>query len=407
MGRRKVGNVRQTPSGRWEASVSVGAKVDGTPRRTYETFDTEDEARSWALAKSIEMGNRPDLGRGITLAQWWGAYEQGKGSRVARGTMRSYRTYMSTVWLPELGDVDISRIDASMIQEVLLRQGRAKAQHCKSTLSAVLSAAVNYGDVLASNPMLGTRFELPYDTGPDYEDEDAWDDDPFAVLEGKGDHWDATEVARAIPLMVGLRLEPAWLAMVGSGVRMQEAFAIRRMDVRRAQIGTRDEDGRTVPIIATQLAIHHAQSIDDGRKRPKTRRSVRIATMMEPFGTRFWELCQDRGDREEICDVPRSRACHMWSGYFKATNPETIKFRPPGNYGDKGRLAGLRFVKLYKMRKSHETMVQQAQVLDSINASMHGHSQRVAYSNYMAADEAEAVIKTNLWFEKNGLRLVS
>lgn len=403
MGRKKVGNVRQKPSGRWEASVSVGTKEDGTPRRVYETFDSEAEARAWAYEKSMELGRRPDLGRGVTLDQWWGAYRSGKGSRVAKGTMRSYATCMRTVWLPELGGTDISRIDAATIQDILLEQGRAKAQHCKSALSAVLTAAVNYG-TLSENVMLGTRFEMPLDTGREMDREEDYDENPFAAIEGTADHWDALEVAMAIPLMRDLRLEPAWLAMVGAGLRMQEAFAIRGVDVRRVRIGGRPG----ADIIATQLAVHHAESLDDGRKRTKTRKSVRIATMMEPFGTRYWELSQRVGKADNVCGMTRNNVNRMWRNYFAEPAPDMEKYKPRkrSDRWDKGRLRDLRYVCLSKMRKSHETMMQQAEVLDSVNASMHGHSQRVAYTNYLDADVAEAVIRTQEWFAQNALKLV-
>ena len=41
----------------------------------------------------------------------------------------------------------------------------------------------------------------------------------------------------ALPLMRGLRLEPTWLAMVGGELRLEEAMALRRVDVRRVEIG--------------------------------------------------------------------------------------------------------------------------------------------------------------------------
>lgn len=392
--RRRVGSVRRQPSGRYLARITVGCRADGSPRTVSRTCDTEQQAESWILTKSVELGERPETDAGITLSVWWDAYRHTKGARLSKGTLRTYTSNMNTVWLKELGDVQLEEITAPRIQSVLLSLTRSKATHCRATLSAVLTAAVNNNpQMLRENPMRGTRFELPHDTGSAYENEAVWDDDPFAAIEGTRELWDAQTVVRAFPLMHGLRLEPVWLAMVGAGLRMQEAFALRPMDVRRAQIAT-DDDGS--PIMATQLAIHHAESIEDGRKRTKTRRSVRIVTMLEPFGGRYHELACAVSDRTaSVCDAPRSNAVRMWRGYFATTSTATAKHRPKSveHRGDRGRLAELPYLALSKMRRSHESMMQQAKVLDSINSSMHGHSQQVAYKHYQMADETEAVLQ--------------
>lgn len=392
--RRRLGSVRKLSSGRWLATIERGTKADGSRRIMSRTFDTRADADAWLVAISVHLDERPDMMAGVTLNSWWSIYVRTKGARLTKGTMRMYESLMKNVWLPRLGETDISAISCAMIQPVLLSLSRAKAEHARRVISSVLTHAVNEG-VLAANPMHGTRFEMPHDTGAAYENEDMWDEDPFGVIEGTRDIWDAQTVVRALPLMRGLRLEPVWLAMVGGGLRMQEAFALRKMDVRRSSISG-DEDG--APVMATQLAVHHAESIDEGRKRTKTARSVRIVTMLEPFGERYWELvCAKGGPRDSVCDVPRSNAGRMWRGYFESTNPKTAKHRPKRSEfrGDRGALvdSGLPYVALTKMRRSHESMMQQAKVLDSINASMHGHSQKVAYEHYQRADETQAVLE--------------
>jgi hypothetical protein len=47
------------------------------------------------------------------------------------------------------------------------------------------------------------------------------------------------------------------------------------------------------------------------------------------------------------------------------------------------------------MRATHETLMQEAGVLDSINAAMHGHSERVSYLHYQQADSAKASKKAS------------
>lgn len=394
--RSAMGSVKQLPSGRWRARVTVGIGADGKRAVESRTFDHKRDADRWVFARSVEAGDGHVGISRVTLADWWEAYKVTRGKRLAKKTVETYDCQMRTVWLPAYGDTDIGQITPPMVQATLLNLTREKARHAKTALSAVLSAATTCNPpILMTNPLLGVRFEMPYDTGVAYEDESVWDADPFAVIEGTTQTWDAETVKRALPHMRGLRLEPVWLAMVGAGLRMQEAFAIRRMDVRRSEVAI-DDNGTS--ICATQLAIHHAETATDGRKRTKTTRSVRIVTMLEPFGSRYWELAEAFDDPHRVlCDVPRGNAWHMWHGYWQLTNPATAKHRPKRNdaRGDRGKLAaaGLPYIPLAKMRRSHESMMQQAHVLDSINAAMHGHSQQIAYRHYQRADETQAVIQ--------------
>jgi hypothetical protein len=73
--RRRVGSVRRLPNGRYLARITVGTKADGKPRTVTKTHDTEADAEAWLMAKSMEMGARPDVGAGITLRALWLAYE--------------------------------------------------------------------------------------------------------------------------------------------------------------------------------------------------------------------------------------------------------------------------------------------------------------------------------------------
>ena len=43
-----------------------------------------------------------------------------------------------------------------------------------------------------------------------------------------------------------------------------------------------------------------------------------------------------------------------------------------------------------RMRATHATLMQEAGVLDSVNAAAHGHSEAVAYAHYKRPDTAAA-----------------
>lgn len=377
--RRRVGTRKVLSDGRIRVTVSHGYRLDGRQRRVSGVAETEEEADRLALELAAQLGRCPDLGRGLTLRRWWLAYSAGKGSRLTNATYSRYRSEMERVWLPTLGGTDVSLLTAIAIQEVLLSlPSRSAATHAKAALSAVLTQAVRDGH-LSSNPMRGTSFEMPGDVGAVDDDEIGWDDDPFAAIESSSDVWSAQTVLAAMPRIEGCAFEGAWLAMVGAGLRMEEAFALRWRDVRRVEI-----EGRMV----TQLAVHHAETVADGRKRTKTRQSRRIVAMVEPFGERLWALRGDAGDK--VSSSSLSNINRQWRRMWE---PLDSKHVPKSGHKTRGRMVAepaIPYVPLSRMRATHETYMQQAGVLDSVNAATHGHSERVSYSHYQRPDGVEA-----------------
>ena len=378
--------MRKTSSGRWQARVSVGYRADGRQRSVSATFDTEREATEWIAGKSIELGADPMAQMGVTLSDVWCRYERDKGSRLARTTMDDYARHMRRVWIPAFGDVDVSLITPQMVQDVLLScSTREVAKSARRVLSSVLSSAERDG-ILTTHPMRGVRFELPGDVGSEWEDEGVWDGDPFAAIESRRDVWDAEIALRALPLMRGLPLEPVWLACVGGGLRVEEAFALRGMDVRRRDF--------------TQVAVHHATTKLESRKRTKTRGSVRIATVLDPFGARLWEIAHDVGPSELVCKADPANQNKRWRSYF--AEPPRYHKRMAEGRKVAGTLRGLPYVPLSRMRATHATMMQEAGVLDLLNAAAHGHSERVARDHYLRGRMDDAMEQTSRYLERMG-----
>ena len=372
--RRKYGTFKTLADGTVQVRVAHGTDLNGNPRRVTARASSMEEAERIALDLAARLGRRPDLGRGLTLGRWWAAYVAGKGARLARATLARYEGDMRRTWLPALGGRDVSLVTRGEVQEVLLSlPSKTCAQHALRSLSAVLTQAVREGH-LAENPIRSGGFELPGDVGA-HESDIGAGEDPFAAIERAQDVWDARTVVRALPLMRGVPLETCWLAMVGAGLRREEALALTWRDVRRVDVGG-------TPV--TQIAVYKALTAADGLKQTKTRGSVRIVAVVEPFGSRLWEL---RGEPDEVVVQVSVHNVHKrWRNLFE---PVTSKHAPKSGVW-KGRLAGLPYVPLNRMRATHETFMQQAGVLDSVNAAAHGHSQRVSYSNYQRPDGVDA-----------------
>lgn len=386
MPRSKSGTVYERRPNVWECAVTCGTRADGT-RRTMRSTVHGTEQDAWAEVRRIEraLDRDPSLGRGVTLADVWTAYRAARGAMLAPKTLKGYDWYMSDMWLPALGGRDVTAITKGDVQRVMLSTTRHKADQGRRVLSAVLSWAVRAGS-LNANPLLGERMELPGDVGGALGGlDDA--DDPFAAIEGARDVWDVVTVMRCFSLVRGLPLEPCWLACVGAGLRVEEALALRKVDVRRVAAGG---------VMVTQLAVHRARTDVGGVKSTKTRRSVRIVSVAEPFGERLWELADELPDRDDLlCPMSAQNQNARWRGYFaEPAQGETAKHRPKGEgYAYTGRLRSLPYLPMGRMRATHETLMQQAGVLDSINAAYHGHSEVVSYAHYQRPDTVDAAAR--------------
>ena len=383
--RRRLGHVEQTPNGRWLARISCGINVDGSTRRASRTFDRKSDADAWIVAKAVEMKNEPMLGAGVTLSRLWDVYKQARLESLARKTAAGYKWHMEGKdgWIQLMGDVDASAITCAEVQRHIDSMPREKARHAKLVLSAVLSWGVAH-DLLKSNPILGHRFSYPPRKIADF------DDDPFAAIEGERNVWGVDDVLRCMDLIRGLPLEPCWLACAGAGLRVEEALALRKMDVRRIEVGG---------LMVTQLAVHAARTDMDERKETKTAHSVRVVAMMEPLGKRYWELVSAVSKRTDlVCPVSAANQNKRWRNYF--AEPPTSKHAPKKrDYRHRGTLSELPYVPLSKMRNTHVTLMQMAGVSDSLNALMHGHSEQVEKRHYMKPDHV--AVATNA-----GLKLV-
>ena len=378
MPRPTSGSVYERRPGIWECRVMV----DGTTMRET-VHGSESDARAVAARMAATMGRVPALGRDATLSDLWAVYAAVRGPRLAAKTLRLYAWHMERFVLPALGERLAWTIGRPDVQRLLLTDGwtRDRAMRCRRILSSVLSWAVA-GGYLAENPIKAGGFELPEDTS----DADALDDadDPFAAIEDARDVWGADVVLAAIPLMRGLPLEPCWLACVGAGLRVEEALALRRADIRRVDVG-----GRMV----TQLAVHHATPDVGGRRATKTRRSVRVVAVAEPFGARLWELAAPLPDRGDLlCPMSAANQNKRWRGYFEPLDDgPTSKHRPKGeDFCYRGRLASLPYLPMGRMRATHETLMQEAGVPADVNAAYHGHSEAVSYAHYKRPDTAAA-----------------
>ena len=392
--RRKVGTRQVLADGRIKITVPHGLRSDGKRRRLSAFAEREEDADRLAYELAAKLGRNPELGNGITLERWWAAYQVTRGERIARVTLERYATEMRGTWLPKLGHRDITLITHADIQTVVLQaETRSMAKERIKALSAVLTHAVREGK-LSANPCRGAVFELPGDVGKVDLSGIDYDDDPFAAIDQVRDVWDVRTVLLAADRLRGLPIETCWLAMVGAGLRREEALAIRWKDVRRIEIA-----GRMV----TQIAVHAANTAVDGMGTTKTRQSIRVVAVTEPFGERLWEL---RGDRDAlVCGISPKNISRRWRMMWAPRSNSKHMPKDPATHVYRGVMLEppeVPFLHLKQMRATHATMMQSVGISDSLNAALHGHSERVSYSNYLKPDNVAAAERMGKLFVVEG-----
>lgn len=261
-------------------------------------------------------------------------------------------------------------------------------------LSAVLTHAVREGK-LSANPCRSAAFELPGDVGKADLSGIDYETDPFAAIEGVRNVWDTATVLTAMQRIRGLPLETCFLAMVGAGLRREEALALHWRDMRRVRVAGRD---------VTQIAVHAANTAKDGMGITKTKKSNRIVAVVEPFGARLWELRGEPADL--VCTVSPKNISRRWRTMWEPANTESRHMpKNPATHVARGVMLmepAVPFLHLKQLRATHATMMQAAGVSDSLNAAMHGHSERVAYSNYLMPDTAAAAERMGKLFVVEG-----
>lgn len=391
--RRRLGSVRQKPNGRWLARIQHGEKIDGSPRVMSKTWDTKAEAESWLMAQSVKLNERPDLSRGLTLRKLWEVYERIRLPELAKTTQAVYRQRMAKV-LEAMGDADVSTIRHGDVQLMLDDMRPSIARKTANVLSSVLTFGVR-NNLLAENVMHKAPFIYGEQSRFAEADSDVWNTDPFAAIEQRRDVWNMRITLVCMERIRGLALEPVWLACVGAGLRVEEAFALRKMDVRRI-VGSFDEYGKEIWV--TQLAIHHATTRDETRKSTKTTRSVGVVPMLEPFGKRYWELtCACAKNDEVVCKLSAARQNKTWRAYFDEPPTRWSKHMAESRKVT-GKLYGLPYIPLSRMRATHTTLVQEAGVLDSMNRSWHRNTSAVQQRHYMAPDLTQTAIEVSRKF---------
>lgn len=154
--RRRFGNVRLRPSGRWQVRYRG---PDGRLRSVGKTFPTRRDGERYLrfVEGALDRGEWIDPARAkIRLGDYIGRWIEERPA--LRSTTRDlYRWLLKRYIDPHLGGVMLGRLDTALIREwrmVLLSDGVSQTQVAKAyrLMRAALSTAVNEDQLLLRNP---------------------------------------------------------------------------------------------------------------------------------------------------------------------------------------------------------------------------------------------------------------
>lgn len=161
--RTTFGNVRQLPSGRWQARYTG---PDGQPYRGHTTFDTKGDAETWLAGVRTDIAReawRPPTGarpgaRVLTFGDYAEAWLEGRtvrGKPLAARTRAHYRSLLDNYILPTFGPTPLKFITPEAVDHwyALTAVGRPTTQaHAYSLLRTILGTAVDRNLISTANP---------------------------------------------------------------------------------------------------------------------------------------------------------------------------------------------------------------------------------------------------------------
>ncbi|MGW0553347.1 tyrosine-type recombinase/integrase [Streptomyces sp. NPDC002926] len=212
--RRGFGRVRELPSGRYQARYPG---PDGVLRPADRTFGTTTDADLWLAKKRVEIedGRWLDPAEGQTSVRVWAArWLAAVAPQLKHKTQATYQSLINSRINPVLGDRELSSLRPITVTEWVAQMkteglSSSRIRNAYRVLSQIMASAVENG-LIAQTPCRGVRLPRMPQTEPHI----------LTPLE-------ASRIVRSANKPHDLLI--ALLAF--AGLRIGEAFALRRMDV--------------------------------------------------------------------------------------------------------------------------------------------------------------------------------
>lgn len=350
--RSKLGSKKEVRPGVWQVRASYGYKKNGGQRRVQNTIEGDENDADAEIVRLVDkMGGNPAIGDDITLdTYYWTYFSPGRHATTTKANADTFDCIYRNHIAPWFGSWKLNDINNIEIQRWINVLPPQSAPSYVRAMRAITNQA-HFDHKIAFPPM-----------GPTYS---------FRMPRGRKTAplpvWGAIEVSQCLERLEGDDLYPLWLVMVGCGLSRSEALAVDWEPIRwMCATGPNGETDWTayVPIDAACTAA-------DGMKDPKNDRRYRCVPMRPLFANRL-RCCMSTGP---ICKGKRGGRMA----------PSCVPRRWRKLFEEGGRLEGMPFVHLNRMRATYSTLMQCAGVDWTIINSMQGRSptSKVLETNYL------------------------
>lgn len=153
--------VRKTKSGKWEADVVIGYKLDGKPDRRRIKCATKTEALEQEKRLHIIRQDKRGKSYGcISFQDFVDFYYWPQKTKLRSSTVRGYKRDLNLRLLPAFGKMPLDEIGRFDIQKMISSCSTKKvATNARETLSSILRLAVEM-EIIDKNPA-GYSYEYP------------------------------------------------------------------------------------------------------------------------------------------------------------------------------------------------------------------------------------------------------
>ena len=347
--------VRPVRPGVWDLTACRGYRRDGGQRRLRERFEgTFSEAVARRQEMVAELGGSACAGQTDVVRDFWPLFmRRCRAKGLTNETIGGYESSWRLRIEPAFGNLRWPELSYPMVQSWVYGMTPAVAKKSVRCLKRMINCAVD-AELVDRNVLDHRRIDYPVER-----------EDPFAEQPVM---WGAPQVAEAMRRLRGDDAEALFLALVGGGLRVEEGLGLMWSRLRFSEVSRLGGgDG-----LMAHAYVQMAWTERDGFKAPKNKFSRRVAPIPDPFASRLAELAVE-GPRAFLWDKYPGRARKHWKALFE-----------PG-----GALQGMPYAQLKDMRSVHETIMQGAGVLDTVNARLHGRTNvQTGYTHYLKPDAA-------------------
>ncbi|MET9671553.1 site-specific integrase [Streptomyces sp. NPDC006482] len=359
--RRSFGRVRKLPSGRYQARYPG---PDGLLRPADRTFATSTDADLWLAKKRVEIedGRWIDPAEGATTVRDWSArWFAAVAPQLKHKTQASYRSLINSRINPVLGDRELASLRPITVTEWVADMKGAglsssRIRQAYRVLSQVMASAVD-NDLIAQTPCRGVRLPRMPQTEPH-------------IL---------TQVEASRIVRLADKPHDLLIALLAfAGLRVGEAFALRRMDV--------DVAGCLLVVDENLAEANGALVFDTPKSHQK-----RVLTLAPSLSKRLAAYLDSLpGGNEALLFTNRSGRPLRYNQWRKAYFDPAIV------------AAGLTDVTPHDLRASHGTWVaDQYGVMTAAHRLGHSNASVTTrhYARPVAGRDAEVATASDAWLE--------